>query len=308
MKRTACILLTALLCLCTLQAGACTSFAVYSPQPLYGMNWDYPDAAAYLRLNQPQEYHKVFSFGFETEYGMATNGSMNDQGMIALIQDLHPRVDNTAAIGDDSVDDMHDFAGWIPYVFSSAQEVRALLDSGTYVANKYHTMHDLIADAAGSAFVLEEESGQNVLSLAEDGVLVMTNFPNCQIEKADFSKSETALFNASGFVGVDRYLTVHEVIALNRDDFDVARGFEALEKAAQGGMYRTRFSGVYDPLKMEVYVALERDFEHIWKISLVGETVETYLGFNETKLRFSFAELCQGDLGIPFETLMAYAN
>ena len=72
MKRITCCLLTTLLCVCALNADACTSFAVYHPAPLFGLNWDYQDTAAYLRLNEVEEYHKVFSFGFETEYGMAT--------------------------------------------------------------------------------------------------------------------------------------------------------------------------------------------------------------------------------------------
>jgi hypothetical protein len=55
-------------------------------------------------------------------------------------------------------------------------------------------------------------------------------------------------------------------------------------------------------------VALERDYDHIWKISIMEGTVESYLGFGEDKLVFPFADLCEGDLGIPFEKLMAYAK
>lgn len=306
MKRLAALLVTLLLCLSAIDAFACTSFAVYNANPLYGMNWDYPDTDAYLRLYKPEEYHKVFSFAFETEYGMATNGSMSDQGLIAFVQDLHPRENNTAAVGDTSVEDMHDYASWIPYVFDNVLDVQKDL-SGKHIVNKYHTMHDLIADPQGHAFVLEEAGDQNILTQAENGVIVMTNFPNCQIGQFDMDKSETNLYYSYGFVGVDRYQAVHQVVDENRETFDVARGFEALKNAAQEGMYRTRFSGVYDPMKKEVYVALERDFEHIWKISVEEETVETYLGF-EKQLRFSFAELCEGDLGIPFEKLVAFVK
>ncbi len=308
MKRITCFLLTALLCICVLNASACTSFAVYSPAPIYGMNWDYPDAAAYLRLNQPEEYHKVFSFGFETEYGMATNGSMNDQGFIAFIQDQHPREEPTAALDDASVQDMHDFAGSSPYLFANVQEVLDMLDDRMHVANRYHTIHDLFADMHGDAFVLEEYNGENVVTPAEGGVLVMTNFPNHLISQVDLEKSEYVLQSSYGFVGVDRYKTVHKIIAAHPDDFNVTLGFEALKNAAQYGLYRTRFSGVYDPVKKDVYVALERDYDHIWKISITEGTVETYLGFGEEKLVLSYAELCEGDLGIPFEKLMAYAE
>ncbi len=307
MKRIASILLAAFFCLGVPKAVACTSFAVYSPKPLFGMNWDYPDTGAYLRLYQPDEYHQVFSFAFETEYGMGTNGSMNDQGLIAFVQDLHPREENTAAVGDTSVEDMHDYASFVPYVFNNAQDVQKDL-SGKHIVNKYHTIHDLIADANGNAFVLEEAGDKNILTQAEDGVIVMTNFPNCQIGQFDMDKSETSLYYSYGFVGVDRYKAVHEVISGHRECFDVAHAFEALEKAAQAGLYRTRYSAVYDPMKMVVYVALERDYDHIWKISMKEETVETYLGFEKKQLRFSFAELCEGDLGIPFERLIAYAN
>lgn len=308
MKRITCILLAVLLCVCVLNASACTSFAVYSPSPLFGMNWDYPDTAAYLRLNQPEDYHKVFSFGFETEYGMATNGSMNDQGFLALIQDEYPRGVPTAAMDDKSIEDMHDYAGWTPYVLSKVQEVRDMLEGGTHVSCKYYTMHDLFADAGGDAFVLEEYEGKNVVTGAEGGVLVMTNFPNHFVGQFDLEKSEYELRSAYGFDGVDRYKTVHEIIAAHRDDFDVAIGFEALKNAAQYGYYRTRFSGVYDPNGKVVYVALERDYDHIWKISMEEGTVETYLGFGEEKRIYPFAVLCVGDLGIPFEKLITYAK
>ena len=272
MKRTTCCLLSILLCLCALNAQACTSFAVYSSAPIYGMNWDYPDTAAYLRLGQVEDYHKVFSFGFETEYGMATNGSMNDQGLAAFVQDLHPREMTTAALSDTSVEDMHDFACSSPYLYTKAQDVRDILDDGMHVANKYHTMHDLFADANGDAFILEEYDEKNVVTQAEGGVLVMTNFPNHFIGQVDLEKEYD-------FVGVDRYKIAHEVIAAHWDDFNVSYGFEALQKAAQYGIYRTRFSGIYDPIRKEVYVALECDYDHIWKISISDETVETYLGF-----------------------------
>jgi hypothetical protein len=121
-------------------------------------------------------------------------------------------------------------------------------------------------------------------------------------------KSDFELRTVYGFDGVDRYKTVHEIIAAHRDDFNVTLGFLALKNAAQSGLYRTRFSGVYDPIEKVVYVALERDYDHIWKISLTEGTVETYLGFGEEKLVFPFAELCEGDLGIPFEKLIAYAK
>jgi len=306
MKRITCFLLAAWLCVCVLNASACTSFAVYSPAPVYGMNWDYPDTAAYLRLNQPEEYHTVFSFGFETEYGMATNGSMNDQGFIAFMQYQFPREMQTAALDDTSVEDMHDYASWTPYLFAKVQDVRDMLDDGKHVACKYYTMHDLFADVSGDAFVLEEYEGENVMTKAEGGVLVMTNFPNHFVGQVDLEKSEFELRNTYGFDGVDRYKTVHEVIAAHLNDFNVTFAFEALQNAAQYGIYRTRFSGVYDPNEKVVYVALECDYDHIWKFSLTEGTVETHLGFGEEKLVFSYAELCEGDLGIPFEKLMAY--
>ena len=308
MKRITCFLPAALLLLCALNASACTCFAVYSPAPLYGMNWDYPDAEAYLRLNHPEGYYKVFSFGFETEYGMATNGSMNDQGFIALIQDLHPREEPTAALDDASVQDMHDYAGSAPYLFARAHQVRDMLDGGMHVANRYHTLHSLFADAQGDAFVLEEYNKENIVTNIKDGMLVMTNFPNHLIGQFDQAKSEYELQSSYGFVGVDRYNIAHEIIAARRDDFNVSIGFDTLKSAAQYGLYRTRFSGVYDPVNKDVYIALERDYDHIWKISLTKETVETYDGFGAEKLVFSIAELYEGDLGIPFERLLAYAK
>jgi len=47
------------------------------------------------------------------------------------------------------------------------------------------------------------------------------------------------------------------------------------------GDFETRHSLVLDPVALEVYIAIERDYEHIWKVSLADRTIETYRGFDE---------------------------
>ena len=68
---------------------ACTSFAVYSGKPLYGMNSEYPPSEPRFSL----EEHKagcvfIGSFWMGDHYGRAVG--MNDQGLFASCQMVFP--------------------------------------------------------------------------------------------------------------------------------------------------------------------------------------------------------------------------
>ena len=58
---------------------------------------------------------------------------------------------------------------------------------------------------------------------------------------------------------------------------------------------------MFDPEAREVYVALERDYAHIWRVSLDARTIETFLGFEEGVI------LALDGAGIVGSALQAYA-
>ena len=84
--------------------------------------------------------------------------------------------------------------------------------------------------------------------------------------------------------------------------FDIDHAFEVLRRTAQSaGDFKTRYSLVFDPEVREIYVALERDYDHIWKISLDARTIETFAGFDKDVI------LALDEAGIVGPVLQTYA-
>jgi hypothetical protein len=111
-----------------------------------------------------------------------------------------------------------------------------------------------------------------MITRIEDDFIVMTNFPN-----ADFADASHAEVEG---VGADRYKLAYEHILDNLETFDVETGLEVLERAVSTADYATLSSMVFDPERSEVYIALDRDFTRIWKVSIGDEIIETYAGFD----------------------------
>ncbi len=82
--------------------------------------------------------------------------------------------------------------------------------------------------------------------------------------------------------------------------------------AQTSGDFKTRYSLVLDPIAREVYIAVERDYDHIWKASLDSKTIETFAGFSKRKILplddegvvgpilQSFADVNENQASIPY--------
>jgi hypothetical protein len=265
---------------------ACTSFAVYAGQTLYGMNFDYPDTELRFAIH-PSGGLKVFQMEFLQGDGFSGTVGMNSAGLFSSCQMLFPEVPETTFPGPD---DVYPWQVHQQALFQSerVEEVSGFL-ADRRVVHWSVTLHDLFADAQGNAMVLEAGEQGNVVTRIEDGFLVMTNFPNGDFAGQGYERVEGA--------GAERYKVAYENISANIDTFDVARAFQTLEKAVSSGDFPTQASMVFEPETNAVYIALKKDFGRIWKVSITEQTIETYSGFATTrKMKLNSGGVLASDL------------
>jgi hypothetical protein len=252
-------------------AFACTSFAIYADETLYGMNFDYPDVELRFTI-RPSGHRKVFQMEFAQGDDFSMTVGMNSAGLFSSCQMLYPKAPATASPGPN---DLYPWQVYEEALFNmeSVTEVTEFI-SDKRVVHWSVTLHDLFADAYGDAMVVEAGGTENVITRIEDDFLVMTNFPTGEFAGQSYTEVEG--------VGADRYQIAYENISENLERFDVDLGLETLEKAALEGEFSTQASMVFDPERGHVYIALRRDFDKIWKVSIADGTIQTFSGFGRT--------------------------
>ncbi|MFH1688976.1 MAG: linear amide C-N hydrolase [Candidatus Eisenbacteria bacterium] len=249
---------------------ACTSFAVYSETALYGMNFDY-DPAVPVRLTiEESDGTRAFHLAFvRGPRRIPRTAGMNEHGLFVAQQELNPMVPDAPGRGPGEQ------CPWELYAqaladFAAVSDVEEHLLTHQMVDCPSVTLHLLFADPTGRAMIVEPgEDGTAVTPIERDRI-VMTNFANCRFVNDDID-------HVRG-VGADRYKLAHDYIEEHFESFDVANGLELLERTS---WELTRCSMVFDPELGEIYVALERDFDRIFRVSLEDGTIETYSGFEE---------------------------
>jgi len=266
-----------------LNVSACSSFAIYADKTFYGMNWDYnPDVDAYFSISSEGDT-KVFTLnaleGFQPV-------GVNTKGMFAARLTLYP--EEEFYINEDGSDtiDMFDL---FRKALDSSEEVGQIVDylqnkRITYSAEKFHNM---IADKSGNAIIVEVGKEGNEIIRNKENFAVMTNFSN--------SLSKDVKYTDVSGIGSDRYYLAYDYLLKHRDKFNIENGFELLNNIVCLGTYQTRCSMLFDPTLNEVYIAVEMNFDKIWKISLKNETIETYKGFAKA-LKLPVEGLCLSDL------------
>ena len=107
----------------------------------------------------------------------------------------------------------------------------------------------------------------------------MTNFKNSDYKDVPYNK-------VAG-IGSDRYKMLYKYILDNKENFDINDALKGLKMTAQDGRYGypTLCSMVFEPKTNSIYVALNRNFDKLWMISIDNKTIETYKGF-EKKMKF----------------------
>ena len=247
---------------------ACTSFAVYSENPLYGMNFDYPEVPVRFTIREFGDL-QVFQMEFKDEGGYIPTVGMNSKGLFASSQMLFPEMPATPPGGETLMTLWQLYQAGL-YHHRSVAEVLDLTDE-YQIANSSLTLHDLFADTSGSAVVVEVINDREELVPITGKYIVMTNFPVSSIQGQPIDEVEG--------VGADRYQIAVQAIQENMDNFQVDTGLRILEETALLGEFSTQASMVFDPIDLLVYIALDRDFDKIWLVSLKENTISTYRGF-----------------------------
>jgi len=271
---------------------ACTGFAVYAGRTLYGMNFDYPPNEVRFSIEE-HEAGALFLGSFLSGDFYASTVGMNEHGLFASEQMVFPA---RATVDEPAEDELFIWDAFYEGLrqCESVDEVLAWIGDRRLVQYPSLQLHNLYADPSGNAMVVECGAAENVITEIEGPFLVMTNFHN-----GDFRGLR--LRDVAG-VGAERYRVAHRYLEENLDGFDVDRGLELLRRTSMAtGDCRTRYSLVFDPEALAVYIALERDYDHIWKASLTERTIETYRGFDEHRV------FPLDGTGITGPTLQAYA-
>ena len=262
-------------------ASACTSFAVYGDEPIYGKNYDYEDVEMRFVVTDGgmgQDYFTMNNVVF-----------MNVKGLFGAKLAQSPAYSVRArAAGELYIDKL------LPEVMSmqrrqhSLDVVRVLenIQDKKLVHRKGSTSHTIIADAQGDAAIIEAGRDENEILPIDGDFIVMTNFPNSNFKEVPYDQ-------VTG-MGADRYMTAHRYIQRNLDEFDVQRAFSVLALTAQE---HTLCSMVFAPAEKSVYLALDGEFLQRWKISISERTMETYQGFSkDIKLRIPDGGVLASDL------------
>ena len=260
-----------LLCSC-LPVQACSSFAYYGDQTLYGMNWDYYtgyDATIFIKTIDDIKVFNVFNKDGYDFTGMNTNGLFAAQQMVT--PEEKPGFIQNQANAELETISMKDLYSTSLYKFSEIGEINEFMQNKrvTHTMVEHHTM---FADKSGSAQVVEVGKDKNMITSIQDKFIIMTNFMNYYYADTDYKKIVAR--------GSDRYIAGYDFMLENIDTFDFAKGMEMLKamKCEETGFY-TLCSFLYKPETDCVYVAVNRDFDKIWKISIWEETAETFKGF-----------------------------
>jgi hypothetical protein len=244
-------------------ARACSSFADYRGKPIYGMNFDYPETEWRFMIYKTDQ-GKVLSLEFRDGKDWIPTASLNDKGLFVATQLELPSRQPKApmAKGEERIGDI---GRWIIDA-RSADEILARADAVRLV-DGIPTLHHLFAGIDGAA-IMEVGNGGNYARRSEgEGFLAMTNFA---LSKFDGVKPESA-YGA----GADRYQKLTRDLVAAPRGIDSTAAMLALSRVAvSAGSYPTLCTMVVDPSALTVTVAVSRDWEKTWTVSLRDGTIE----------------------------------
>jgi hypothetical protein len=132
----------------------------------------------------------------------------------------------------------------------------------------------LFADTKGNAIVSETDNNENIIVGMDHDFIVMANFANNSLAGKHCEE-------AVG-VGAERYKIAHDYLSKNKNDFNVDKGLELLGMAyCQDPGCSTLCSMVFHPRTNSIYIALNLNFERVWKVSLGDGVLETHSGYDK---------------------------
>ncbi|HYE82063.1 MAG TPA: hypothetical protein VEG39_07845 [Clostridia bacterium] len=253
----------------------CTSFAAYLGKPLYGMNFDFQEREIQFRLESNRDVSALLiSFREKDEYLYIAG--VNNNGVFFNFQIEEPITDRTVLESRNNID----IGTIFEKTMNSAKDldnIQGIIQNNRITVEGPLTLHSLLADSKGNAFVLETDGHKNYICEGTKDFIVMTNFPNRDLAAKPFHEICGA--------GLDRYKLAYNYIQANKDAFDLPHAFEILKMTAQNKEHcKTICSMVFTPDTNEVYFSLNSDHNRIWKISIEKMILKTYKGFKDTKI------------------------
>jgi hypothetical protein len=273
-----CILIAVMLSITP--AYACTSFAIYSDQPIYGMNFDYYNTEIRFCVAE-EKGQDIFALVIREGDLFIPTALMNESGSFITLQMQYPATEAKSSRAKDElyIDEL--------MMYAAEPRIEALLgeiENTRLVHRANYTLHAMLADIDGNAVIAEAGTDANELLPINDNFIVMTNFKH-----SDFR--DMPLEEISG-TGADRYRAACKYLAESRENFNIDNAFACLQKTAQA---ITLCSMVFEPRESCIYLALDKNFEKLWKISLKDKSIETYKGFEES-IKFQIPEGMEGIL------------
>ncbi len=250
----------------------CTSFAVYSEQTIYGMNFDYTSDVRLVFAVSNGVQGKIFQF---RPFGFGDMAGMNIKGLFATSHTLIPEGKPPAVRSKNHISTWM-FHQMVLSRFERVAQVGQFLETKQVVQSVGTSMHNLVADKVGRAMVVEPGENGNRISIIGKRYIVMSGFPYYQLQGKSYDEAVGD--------GADRFKIAHQYIRSNVSGFDIDKGMEVLKLARnKSDNYQTRCSMIFDPQKGEIYISLEANFDRIWKVSLKGQFIETFRGFASSR-------------------------
>jgi len=253
-------------------AFACTSFAVYSNQIFYGMNFDFADFAMKFLISTNGDI-KTFHLLFERTFGdvglFVKTAGMNTKGLFASCQEQHPFNGNPQENKNGNL-----------YVYElyekidcsdSIENIEKILEKTKIINMPELNLHNLFADVDGNAFIVASGPDGNAITQMDGKFIVMTNFENHLLDGKSYTEADG--------MGSDRYIICTEYLQDTIHNFTIDNGIELLHKARnQDPVYATACSMVFDPQNNNVYIFLYCDLNRIYKVDIETNIIEIWKG------------------------------
>ncbi|QUH28101.1 hypothetical protein [Vallitalea guaymasensis] len=253
----------------------CTSFACYNKTPIYGMNFDYNDVKLKFDIVNENSIN-IFQLMFQIDGEYVPTAGFNSNGVFGAAQVMVSDIKIFSNNSDNFIEPFDVYkkamekASKIEYIIEDVIGQKKLNYCGQLKG------HQLYADKYGHAVIIEPSLDGNSFLISDEKDVVMTNFSNSELLNRDIN-------SINGF-GIDRYITATNIINSVEEEFDYNLAFEVLKKTQLSkGQFTTQCSMVINQESMDIFICIRRDFNKIWRLSLMDKTIETYRGFKRYK-------------------------
>jgi hypothetical protein len=255
--------------------SSCTIFTATIGEKVYfGNNEDYLFDGTYIWLIPSQERYtpsgfKIINgaafFGFDNNDEPYVDGypqgGMNDKGLSFDANGLPPTPINYSA-------------GYIyPYThpfyeilweYSTVDEVIEWFSTHYFGTNMECQIH--YADATGDAVVVSVDAGGNFAftTINDSTHLISTNFNLANYD--------------NGWYPCSRYSTAYIMLGeiTTEEELTIEACRDVLDTVHQEGLYKTRYSNVFDLVNRDMYIYHDSNFDEVAKLNLVDELAQIH--------------------------------